>query len=1015
MADGKVTIETEVDSKGAEQGVSKLGAGLKKVGSVAGKSLKAVGAASIAAGTAIVALGKKSVNLYADYEQLTGGVETLFGKSGDRLMKYANEAYKTAGLSANEYMETVTSFSASMIKSLGGDTKKAADYSNQALIDMSDNANKMGSNMQDIQNAYQGFSKQNYTMLDNLKLGYGGTQAEMQRLLKDAEKLTGQKYDISSFSDITQAIHAIQTEMGITGTTSKEAATTIQGSAGMMKASFENFLTGMADPEQDFDMLLGNLIDSIVTFADNLIPRIQEMLPRLIEGINQLINGLAPRIPEIIQTIFPVIMEGAMALVNGLVAAMPTLVGVVAQALPIFMDGLMQAIPNLASAGIEIVTTLCTTILSLLPQLLEIGIQLIVQLILGIAQQAPTLIDTIIDAIFGVQDAILDNLPLILDAGLQLIIGLAEGLVKAIPKLVERIPVIIDKMIATLIKMIPMIIDTGIKLLTALVENMPAIISAIVKAIPQIINAIVDNIDTLVPLLVNAGVQLFIALVKNLPLIIATLIVAVNDIITAILGSLIDAIPRLAQTGLKLLKSIGSKIGECCSWLGGKMKEIVNAIKDGILKKIKEVKEVGKNIINGVWEGIKSMKDKITKNVKNFFGGIVDGVKDKLGIHSPSRVFRDVIGKMIGEGVIVGIKAKYAKAKKTASQLATLIYEAAKNKLDTYQKYNDMTLANEVSYWAKIVKATKKGTQGYKDAMLEYKNAKNELDTQLKQAEQEYADKVSEVKTSLIKDIQSVTDAYDNAVQKRKESILGSMDLFKEFSSETDNTSETLLTNLQGQVNALAEWDLMLDNIANRGVNTKFVEELQAMGPSVLADLKQINAMTDEQLNQYVELWNRKSQLAEGRAVEELQGYRQECQAQIEVLIKEANSNLNQLEKDFNATLKSLGVSTSDKSVSIGKSIVKGLKEGIQSQQSELDAFLNTFFGNITARAQNALSSITGAFNSAVNASANSSNSKLNNTIHNSSVVNNQTINVNQKVSTPDEIVRAVRLEERYA
>ena len=171
MADGKVTIETEVDSKGAEQGVSKLGVGLKKVGSVAGKSLKAVGTASIAAGTAIAALGTKSVNLYADYEQLTGGVETLFGKSGDRLMKYANEAYKTAGLSANEYMETVTSFSASMIKSLGGDTKKAADYSNQALIDMSDNANKMGSNMEDIQNAYQGFSKQNYTMLDNLKLG----------------------------------------------------------------------------------------------------------------------------------------------------------------------------------------------------------------------------------------------------------------------------------------------------------------------------------------------------------------------------------------------------------------------------------------------------------------------------------------------------------------------------------------------------------------------------------------------------------------------------------------------------------------------------------------------------------------------------------------------------------------------------------------------------------------------------------------------------------------------------
>ena len=171
MAEGKVTIETEVEYKGAEQGVSKLGAGLKKVGSVAGAGLKAVGAASIAAGTAIVALGTKSVNLYADYEQLTGGVETLFGKSGDRLMKYANEAYKTAGLSANEYMETVTSFSASMINSLGGDTKKAADYSNQAIKDMSDNANKMGTDMEIIQQSYQSFAKGNYAMLDNLKLG----------------------------------------------------------------------------------------------------------------------------------------------------------------------------------------------------------------------------------------------------------------------------------------------------------------------------------------------------------------------------------------------------------------------------------------------------------------------------------------------------------------------------------------------------------------------------------------------------------------------------------------------------------------------------------------------------------------------------------------------------------------------------------------------------------------------------------------------------------------------------
>ena len=273
--------------------VTKLGNKLGKgIVSAAKKAVSALAKVGAAAGAGFAALGVGSVKGYADYEQLVGGVETLFKDSKDTVMKYANDAYKTAGMSANDYMETVTGFSASLLQSLGGDTAKAAKMADQALIDMSDNANKMGTDMESIKYAYQGFAKQNYTMLDNLKLGYGGTKEEMERLLADAQKISGQKYDLSSFADITQAIHVVQTELGITGTTAKEAATTIQGSINSMKGAWQNFITGMADPNQDMGQLTDNLVNSVITVAKNLFPRIQATLPRLAAGVGTLLSQL---------------------------------------------------------------------------------------------------------------------------------------------------------------------------------------------------------------------------------------------------------------------------------------------------------------------------------------------------------------------------------------------------------------------------------------------------------------------------------------------------------------------------------------------------------------------------------------------------------------------------------------------------------------------------------------------------------------------------------------------------
>lgn len=367
------SVENMTESmKDATSSASKMTSVMQGIGSGVAKVGKGLAIAGTAAATAVTALVSKSVGAFADYEQLTGGVETLFGAGGRSVEEYAqsvgksvsdvqgtydslmnaqgavlenaNKAYMTAGMSANEYMDTVTGFSASLISSLGGDTNKAADYANSALVDMSDNANKMGTNMTDIQNAYQGFAKQNYTMLDNLKLGYGGTQAEMKRLLSDAQKITGQKYDISSFADITQAIHAIQTQMDITGTTAKEASTTISGSWGSLKAAFENTLVSLTTGGKMFDQSLDALVDSAKTFGQNVIPAITGAL----SGVGSLIESLAPvivaELPSMVSDILPHLVSATKSLVTGLISQLPALGKAVLDAIPSIFDGMTDVI-----------------------------------------------------------------------------------------------------------------------------------------------------------------------------------------------------------------------------------------------------------------------------------------------------------------------------------------------------------------------------------------------------------------------------------------------------------------------------------------------------------------------------------------------------------------------------------------------------------------------------------------------------------------------------------------------
>ncbi len=422
--------------------LSKIGDTLKKVGDIAAEVVKKVAQVVTAVSTAIAGVLTAGVKSYAELEQNIGGVETLFKDNADAVIENANKAYETAGLSANEYMSTVTSVSASLLQSLGGDTAKAADVADMALIDMADNANKFGTSMDSIQNAYQGFAKQNYTMLDNLKLGYGGTKTEMERLLSDAEKISGVKYDISNLSDVYNAIHVVQEELGVTGTTALEASTTISGSMASMKAAFDNFLNGSGSPEQ--------LSNAIVTFITNVSNVIIKLAPQILGGISTLIANILPQIGQLLINMLPQLFEAAQQLIASLV------------------DLIKNNVQPIADMVTSLLMSLVAFILENLPTIIETGLQVLLALISGISENLDVLIPAVVDAILMIVEVLIDNIDLIIEAAIKLMLGLAEGIVKAIPRIVAKIPELIAKLIKALGDGVLKVVDIGKNLVSGI-------------------------------------------------------------------------------------------------------------------------------------------------------------------------------------------------------------------------------------------------------------------------------------------------------------------------------------------------------------------------------------------------------------------------------------------------------------------------------------------------------------------------------------------------------------------
>ena len=645
-SDGTLKFDTSLDTGGLQSGMG-------KVASVAQQALGVfTGQMMTRAVDALANLGKSALDSVGQLEQNVGGVETLFGDAADAVIASADRAYQTAGMSANDYMSTVTSFSASLLQSLGGNTEEAAKVADMAIIDMADNANKMGTSMDMIQNAYQGFAKQNYTMLDNLKLGYGGTKTEMERLLADAEKLTGVKYDINNLNDVYQAIHAVQEEMGITDTTAKEAASTLEGSMASAKAAWDNFMNGSGDADQ--------LAKAFATAADNIVKNLAEIIPRFAETLPALGGAIIAQIPGLVAAIVPAVLSAGQSVLKQLQDAV----------LDFDFAGTADKVVQMITGFIEG---------DGLGFLLDTLVTIFTGIVNGISSMLPSLLPALIELISYVVTSLLDQLPAILDCALELILGLAQGILAALPVLIEALPEVISSIVEFLISAIPQIIDAGIELLMALVDALPVIIDALVDALPQIIKATVTALIAAAPQIAKAGVKLLGALIEAIPVIVVELAKAVPDIVAAIIDVLAELpgligevfaeiVTDLVEWGQQMLSNASTAMSNMLSQVNSIIQELPGKIWTHLVNAVNRVIAWGQQMVSNASTAASNMLSKVS--------GIIQELPGKIWTHLVNTVNKVVAwGQQMVSNASTAASNMLSKVSSTLQELPGKIWD----------------------------------------------------------------------------------------------------------------------------------------------------------------------------------------------------------------------------------------------------------------------------------------------------------------------------------------------------
>lgn len=610
----KITCDDQASGE-----VDKIGDGIKnKLGAAA----KAGVAAVAAVGTATIAIGKTALDAYSNYEQLVGGIDTLFKSSSAKMQQYAANAYQTAGVSANRYMEISTSFAAALISSLGGNTEAAADMANTAITDMSDNANKMGTSLETVQEAYMSLSRGNYEMLDSLKLGYGGTKSELERLLSDAEEFSAAQgkvrdFSVDSYSDIVEAIHVVQDEMGITGTTAEEAATTIEGSVNMAKASWENWLAGLGNENADMDVLTDQLVGSVATAGENIIPRVGQIMATLGQTVADYAPGVGLYLRDALINVLPEAVQGPM---RDAFAGVDKVVGKLES---VFNDNLKPA----ADAADSVFSAISS----------------------GVKTFGDNVNDLVLPAIDTLSPAFNDFFAAIQTA----------------QPLLEFIANIIGVVLAAAI-------STAIKVFAAITEVIAFVITGFAQLYEDIsgfVTGVVNFFTVTVPQAIQSLITWFAQLPGNIAEFLSTVIAKVAawaaDMVSdaAQAGSqfvtnIVNFLASLPDRVLDFLNSVITNVLDFVSRMGQQAAnaatEFANSLINGLASIPERVVSIGSNIIQGMVNGVTDAAGKLIDAVKGAVGNAIEGAKNLLGIHSPSRVFRK-IGQYTMQGAALGV------------------------------------------------------------------------------------------------------------------------------------------------------------------------------------------------------------------------------------------------------------------------------------------------------------------------------------------------------------------------
>lgn len=984
--DGSLKFDTKIDESGFNAGVS-------KISSAAKKGLAITAGAVVGVGAALGAMTKQSLDSVSKLEQNVGGVETLFKKSSKTVIANANKAYKTAGMSANEYMQNVTSFSASLLQSCAKNTDKAAKVADMAMIDMSDNANKMGTNMVDIQNAYQGFAKQNYTMLDNLKLGYGGTKTEMERLLADASKISGVKYDINNLADVYNAIHVIQKELGITGTTSKEAATTIEGSMNSAKAAYDNFLNGSGSAEE--------LADSIAVMMENIGKNLGEIIPRLAATIPELFSTLLDDMKSEMQQGVQVGAEMITNILLGITEGIPDFLSVGGQVIMSLAGSISSASPQLITAAGTAILALGSGIMQALPQMISYGVQIITQIGNAISQAAPELIPKAIEALAQFALGLISALPQLITVGIQMITSLAQGLINSIPLLIEYVPQIINSFCAAIDTGLLQLIAAGVKIIANLVIGIVQAIPQLIAALPQIVLAII-NVFTHINLfsagkamianlkngIVSAkgdAVKAFSDLTQSLWKKITTTnwLSAGGNIVSKIASGISMFVSKAALNAQILARVIMQNITKI-NWLDVGAK-VVRKIASGLLSLAGKMGStakslgmravtafrgiswgsVGSNIVKGIIGGIGAMAGSLVSKMQGLASSALKAAKKALGIKSPSRVFKKEVGKHIVTGIIAGIDTEQKNLKKTMEGLCNTAVSSAKNasKKGNFEDIGKtFTDGLSAAIDAQVSKATTSGknlinkeiksgknkdTDQYdkkiKDLNKKIKKAKKEkkstksLEKQLKQVKDKkkaVADTYSQLGKSMI-------TAYSNAVKQQGQQIISQAEKeIEELSAAYQEKYNSLIQQRSDMISKLRStgslYDLDGDLEAIKNYQNR-IKALKGKIPDTL--MQQILGMDVASANDYMEYLQ---SLDPDKYQDYINKWNEIYNGSESFGNDFFQSDLNNLENTYEAELTGRLNDLSKKINQIGQNTMKGFISGMKSQTKGMTKAVNS-------------------------------------------------------------------------